>query len=233
MNQGPARRDREIGELLGIALAMFQENIGIILGATAIVMFLPALVMIPAGIMAAIMGAGAGANGNIDPEKIVPLVGIIGVAVIIAFIAYTAVKIGFTSICLQITRGSKPAFSEFTSNFGYFANFLGVSLLIGIVVLAGCLLLVVPGIFFGIKLIFGPLLVIDKNMGPIEAMKESWSMTEGVSLKIFFAGLAYFVINLIVGLIPLIGMVGQFLVYPFFELLVCSIYRNKKGDLAA
>ncbi len=227
------RRDRELGELLGIALAMFQENIGIILGGTAVTMILPALIMVPVGIGIAVMGGGAGTGGEVDPAKMLPIIAVGGVGVLVTVIVYMLVKIGFTCILLKISKGERPAFSEFTSNMGYFGNFLAASFLVGLIVCAGFICLVILAIFLGCKLIFTPLLVLDRGMGPIEAMKESWSLSEGQFWKIFLSAVAYTVINVIVSLIPFVGIVGQFLTFPYYELLICSIYRSRTGDLAA
>lgn len=230
---GGDMRNRELGELLGIALAMFQENIGIILGGTAITMILPALIMVPVGIGIAVMGGSAGSGSDVDIAKMLPLFAIGGVGLLVTVVVYILAKIGFTCILLKISKGERPAFSEFTSNMGYFGNLLGASILIGIVVTAGLICLVIPAIFLGCKLIFTPLLILDKNMGPIEAMKESWRLSEGQFWKIFLSAVAYTVINVIVGLIPFVGLVGQFLTYPYYELLICAIYRSRTGDLAA
>ena len=227
------RRDRELGELLGIALAMFQENIGIILGGTAVTMIVPTLIMVPVAVGIAVMGGFAGEGSQIDPAKMLPIFAIGGVGIIVTIIAYMLVKIGFTCILLKISKGERPAFSEFTQNMGYFANFLGVSFLVGLIVCAGFICLVIPAIYLGCKLIFAPLLVLDRGMGPIEAMKESWTLSEGQFWKIFLSAVAYTVVNVIVGFIPLIGLVGQFLTFPYYELLICSIYRSRTGDLAA
>lgn len=228
------RRDRELGELLGIALAMFQENIGIILGGTAITMIVPALIMVPVAIGIAVMGGGMGGEGaQVDPVKMLPLFAIGGVGLLVTIIVYMIAKIGFTVILLKIAKGERPAFSEFTSNMGYFGNFLAASFLVGLIVLAGFICLVIPAIFLGCKLIFTPLLVLDRGMGPIEAMKESWSLSEGQFWKIFLSALAYMVINTIVSFIPIIGMVGSFVTFPYYELLICALYRSRTGDLAA
>ena len=229
------QRDRELGELLGIGLQMFQENIGILLGGTAILGILPLLPFIPAvGIVLFMAGGSMDKNlENIDPAKIVPMVGAVGVASLISLVIYIAAKVGFTAACLKITRGERPSFSEFTTNTGYFLNFFGVSLLLGLAVLVGTIFLIVPGIFLAVKLIFAPFLVIDKNMGPMEALQESWALTGGIFWKIFLAGLAYIIINAVVGAIPIIGIVAGLATYPFFEVLLSSIYRSRTGTLAA
>ena len=82
------QRDRELGELLGIGLQMFQENIGILLGGTAILGILPLLPFIPAvGIVLFMAGGSMDKNlENIDPAKIVPMVGAVGVASLISLV---------------------------------------------------------------------------------------------------------------------------------------------------
>lgn len=80
----------------------------------------------------------------------------------------------------------------------------------------GCLLLIVPGIIFMVGCGFFPYAIVDKGMGPIEALKYSWEITSGSKWKligffiviwlIMFGGMLCF----LVGIVPayIVSMVG-------------------------
>ena len=53
------------------------------------------------------------------------------------------------------------------------------SLLVGAGVLLGLMALVVPGIILGLGWMFTQALIVDRNLGPIEAMQTSWRLTRG------------------------------------------------------
>lgn len=227
------QRDLEFGEALRIALAMFQERIGIIIGGTLFYTFVPLVVFIPAGITFMANAAAFTSPDKMDPGKMIPIFVTFGACAIVYMMVYYALRIGWTSICLKITKSEPAPFSEFFSNFGYLLNFVGVHILMGMVIGAGILLFIIPGIFLGIRLCFAPYLVLDQNMGPIEAMKASWGMVEGYAMKVFFAGLAYLVVSLVTNFIPFIGSIAQILALSYFDLILCTLYRSRKGDLVS
>ena len=68
-------------------------------------------------------------------------------------------------------------------------NAVLASLLVGIIVVIGFFLLIIPGIIFACKLAFTPYLVVDRNMEVIEAIQTSWRMTSGHALTVFLIGL--------------------------------------------
>jgi uncharacterized membrane protein len=228
-----SKRDWDFGDLLGVVLAMFQERIGVMIGGIFFISLVPAVCFVPAGIMFAMSGFNAGAiEGNpAEMAKLIPAFIAGGVCLIVYLLLYNFLRCGWLSILLKISGGQPAPFSEFFSNANYFMNVLLTTVLMGIVCGVGTIFLIIPGIFLGIKLCWAPFIVVDQNMGPIDAMKASWDMTEGYSVKVLMAGAAYFVINMISSFIPLLGFVAQFLALAFFELTLVALYRAKKGDL--
>ena len=111
-----------------------------------------------------------------------------------------------------------------------FWKFAGVSLLTGIAVLIGLVLLIVPGIIVGIMLMFVGYLVIEEKLGPIEAMKRSAALTKGHRWKLFQLALATILIN-ILGFLAL--LVGLFVSVPVSFLAAVHAYRTLKGKGAA
>ena len=89
-----------------------------------------------------------------------------------------------------------------------FLHFVAAQLLMMLIVCAGILLFIVPGIRWSLMYFFAPYLVLDKNMGPIEALKASAQMTDGIkwdmlgfmaaSTALAYLGLLAFVVGIVV-----------------------------------
>lgn len=94
---------------------------------------------------------------------------------------------------------------------------------IGIAVLV--ILALVVSLVFG----FALYLVVDKDLGPIEALKESARITKGHRLQIFLLLLSVIALN-IVGLVAL--LIGLFVTIPVTVLAMVHAYRTLSGTLA-
>ncbi len=68
-------------------------------------------------------------------------------------------------------------------------RFMGFGIGSTVIVVIGFVLVIVPGIIFACKLAFTPYLVVDRKMEVIEAVQESWRMTNGHAGKVFLIGL--------------------------------------------
>ena len=90
----------------------------------------------------------------------------------------------------------------------------------------GIPLLFVLGVIFSLMFMFSGFLVIDRELGPIEAMKESYRMTHGYKWSLLGLLLLLFLINLL-GLLAFI--VGIFVSAPVSLLAVTHAYRVLAG----
>ena len=85
-------------------------------------------------------------------------------------------------------RGDKVEIKDMFGAFRNYINAVFASLLVGVIVAFGLVLLIVPGIIFACKLAFTPYLVVDRKMDAIEAIKTSWHMTDGYAWDVFLIG---------------------------------------------
>lgn len=99
------------------------------------------------------------------------------------------VGFGVAYVSLKAARGEKPEVADMFEGFKVYLNAVAASLLVGIIVVVGLVLLIVPGIIFACKLVFVPYLVVDKKMEATEAVRTSWRMTDGRAGTIFLIGL--------------------------------------------
>ncbi len=110
-----------------------------------------------------------------------------------------------------------------------FWKFVGTSILAGGATIIGLLLFIIPGIIIGIIVGFSLYIVIDKELAPIDAIRESAKITKGNRWNLFLLGLAIFGIN-IVGFCLL--LVGLFITLPISAIAVVHAYRVLSGTLA-
>ena len=124
---------------------------------------------------------------------------------------------------LKAARGDKLEWKDMFEAFHNYWNAVLANLLVGVIVVIGLVFLIIPGIIFGCKLAFTPYLVVDRKMNVIEAVKESWRMTNGHAWKVFFIGLLAIPI-LIAGLIAF--GVGVIVSVMWIKLASASLYHS-------
>ena len=104
-----------------------------------------------------------------------------------------------------------------------FLSFVGAHILTVIAIALGFLAFIIPGFIVSMGLAFVPYLVVDKNLGPIEAIKESWRVTKGHKMQLFLLFLALMGLNIIGVLAFLIGI---FVTVPITMLAFAHAYRT-------
>ncbi|MGZ8401346.1 MAG: hypothetical protein ACXWVI_08620 [Methyloceanibacter sp.] len=107
-----------------------------------------------------------------------------------------------------------------------FWKYLGASILFGLAVAVGFVLLIVPGIIVALMFMFTTFIVIDRGLGPIEAMKESRCITYGHKWSLLGFTLMLVLVNLL-GVIALV--VGLLVSIPVSSLAVAHAYRVLSG----
>ncbi|EKD96462.1 MAG: hypothetical protein ACD_24C00035G0005, partial [uncultured bacterium] len=103
------------------------------------------------------------------------------------------------------------------------------SLLYGAIVMIGLLLLIVPGIILAVKYQYLMYLVIDEELGPLEALGKSGRITNGNKFNLFIWGLVMALVN-VVG--ALAFFVGLFVTIPLTSIASAYIYRKLSKGVA-
>ncbi len=125
---------------------------------------------------------------------------------IIGFVVSLYVNIGTTRFVLKAHDDLAGTRVKDLVYLRRFWAYLGASLLVALAVLAGLILLIVPGIIVGLALSFALYVVIDKDLGPVEAFKESMRLTKGNRLKLLYLALALCGLNILGALALLVGL---------------------------
>lgn len=160
---------------------------------------------------------------DMDASAMISFIALALAAFILFWLIRTLVQIGYYKINLKLLDGSKPLFKELFTNRTYFWRYVGTTILFGLRVFLGFILLVVPGIIWAIKFQFMPVLTVDRGLRPVEAMRESARMTEGHKWHLFKFGLAALGVNLL-GLLCL--GVGLLVTVPLTTLAYLHVYRS-------
>lgn len=123
----------------------------------------------------------------------------------------TPIEYGIALVFLRAVRGEKIQFKEIISGFNRIVDVILSRILVFGIVGIGFFLFIIPGIIFMIRLTFVPLLVMDKGMDAISAVKESWRLTSHygwtifgmalLAIPIFFGGVLVLIIGAIVSII--------------------------------
>jgi hypothetical protein len=105
-----------------------------------------------------------------------------------------------------------------------FLRFVGVVLGSGIIIFGGFILLIIPGIYFMVRLLFANFAFIDRKEGIAPAMRFSWHL---VRKDIFWTVFLCFIIStaLIIFGIVLLG-IGILVTYPVAMLFLGLLYRE-------
>ena len=85
---------------------------------------------------------------------------------------------------------------------------LVVSVIVSLAIAVGTFLLIFPGIFLAVSLVFAVLVVAVEDAGVIESLKRSWSLASGNRLRLFAVGFIFVVAAGVVG--GIFGVVGFF-----------------------
>lgn len=128
-------------------------------------------------------------------------------AVVFSFLISNPISYGINYVNLKLVRGEKFDVADVFA--GFKENYLNVilsALLTMVIVMAGFVLLIIPGIIFACKLAFVPYLVMDKKLDAVEAVKTSWEMTNGHSFTIFLMFLLAIPIVLLGLLLLVVGI---------------------------
>jgi len=129
---------------------------------------------------------------------------------------------GVSFAYLKAARDDTLDVKDMFEVFHNYWNAVLANLLVGVIVIIGFVLLIVPGIIFACKLVFTPYLVVDRKMGVIEAVKESWRMTSGHAWKVFLIGL----LSIPIGIAGLICFgVGIIIAIMWITLAFASLYH--------
>ena len=194
-----------IGEVVKFGWRTMKENIGFFIGLLVLAIVVQAVPRIIAdSAMKEVIFLGA-------------------IFYLVYFVLACVIGMGLIKICLRFCDNEKGRFADLFSCFPLFPKYLFSYILYVLIVLGGTILLIFPGVIWGIKFMFFPYFIVEKKMGPVEALKASAKTTMGVKWDLF-------VFKIVIGIINLIGVlclvIGIFATFPTTMVAMALVYRK-------
>lgn len=131
--------------------------------------------------------------------------------------------LGLLKTGLRNFDGENTRYSEIHSQSRYVIKSLVASLIYSVIISVGFLLFIVPGFIWMARFYFFEYFIIDKDQGPIEALKSSFKVTKGYTFKTLGLFILISLINT-VGLL-LLGL-GLIVTIPLTCVALAYAYRT-------
>ncbi|MEK7556829.1 MAG: hypothetical protein AAB538_02525 [Patescibacteria group bacterium] len=198
----------KIGDAFRFGWQIFKSNIWFLIGVTLVQFLLPRL-----------------ASPFMDTENEAMRFTILVISVGLSML----LSIGAIKIALALVDGKRPEFAELFRHYRFIARYFGLSLIYSVIITAGFVLLIIPGIYWALKYQFAAYFVVDKNLGVFEAFHRSADITRGVKWPLFQFMMVQIPLNLL-GFLAL--GVGLLVTIPVTMLAYGKIYRDlEKGSV--
>lgn len=213
------------GETFNITWRLFFDNMGPYLGMGAMVFGISFLMNILTTVAnVAFVGVG--------DEEAFAFLGIFMFLVLLLAIAVNLwLQGGMLRYSIELAKGMRPSFGRVFLPINLFLGYLAVSLILGLVIFAGFVLLIIPGIILMLMFYCAPAAYLDGKAGIMEAFTVSRNITRGNRLTILGLMLANMFLAL-VAIVVTCGLAGL-LTAPFFNLLIAVIYTRCAGLFAS
>lgn len=147
------------------------------------------------------------------------------IADVIMLVIGLVFRLGYVKNLFQALDGEEPQFSAYGQQARKIGTYFVAEVLFSLVVIVGLALLVIPGIYLMLRLMFFETLIVDEDAGILESLRRSWQLTEGQVMPLFLLFLVILGLTLL-GLL-LLG-VGIFITWPLAMMMVCYAFRRLK-----
>lgn len=102
---------------------------------------------------------------------------------LISWVISIIFSLGYAKNMLQTIDGEEPQFSAYLQPIGKIINMMIATVLVGLAVVIGFVLLIIPGFYLTMRLQFYSLYILEEDAGPIEAIKKlaAYAREDGIS----------------------------------------------------
>lgn len=133
---------------------------------------------------------------------------------------------GWIYIAIKLMRGDSAEFSDLWSKTDRLVPYFLASLLIGLLVGLGLILLVIPGIILALMYMYVPYIIVDTKAGVMDALKQSSELTKGIRLKLLAFVVVLIGLNIVGALLFGLGLI---LTIPLSALAQAYVYNRLIG----
>lgn len=148
------------------------------------------------------------------------------ISAVVLALFFVGLDLGFRKIALQVHDRGESSYKELFHSFALAPKAIIGWILYCLMVWIGWLLLILPGFIALLRFAFFPYFIVDKNMGPIDALKSSYEVTQHHMWDIF----AFWVAIKIVVALGFVSWIGVLISWPLCTLAYAFFYRKLVAD---
>jgi hypothetical protein len=209
----------DVGPILGRCTELLRTHPGLVVG-TLVLSVAPGLVF--QGVDGALQFY---VELNPVSEEVKLLIGLARILVsICGMLIGLWLQLGVVRIFLNLVRGGTAEIGMLVGQSQHFLNALALNVLQVLIYALGMVLLFVPFLIAFAGLNFATYAMVDKELGPIEALAESWRLTDGYKMTVFLIYLVFAIVGTVVCCSTF--CVGYFLVVPILSLATAVMYHS-------
>jgi hypothetical protein len=142
---------------------------------------------------------------------------------LVFLVFFAGLQAGFIQACLDLYDGKTPKFIDIFRSLNRGLKFLGGQTLYVLITVAGLILLVIPGIYFGVRYIFVGFCQVENESGIQESFRQSDIASSGNMAYLLAVIVSLLLLNLMGAC--LLG-IGLFVTIPFSCLMMTATYRQ-------
>lgn len=146
------------------------------------------------------------------------LTGLMGV---VGYVIFLLVSMSFIKIGLKLSNKEIPYFTDLFNTFHLILKFFAVSVLYALILLGGFLLLIFPMVIWGLRYSLVGYFIVDRQVGPIEALRLSARATQGAKWDL----LGLYLVSMIISLLGFVTVLGSFITLPTMWIANALAYR--------
>ncbi len=142
----------------------------------------------------------------------------------LAFLIFFAgIEVGFLQICLALYDGGEPTFADTFRRLAWGPKFLAGQILYLLMVVAGLVLLVVPGLYLGVRYALFGFCMVTSEADLIHSFPQSALLSAGAKTSLLAICVSLLVLNALGA--SLLGL-GLFVTVPLSVLMMAAVYRQ-------
>jgi uncharacterized membrane protein len=145
---------------------------------------------------------------------------------LVFLVVFLVIQLGTYNLMLKVVDGHKADIKDLYT----YPNIamkvvrnIVAGILVGLAVLGGLILFIIPGIYVAVRLMFFTYYIVDKDAGVMDSLKMSWNLTKGGVINLFLLSLLFIFVNFIGALLFGIGLA---VTMPLTFLATAVLYRK-------
>lgn len=133
------------------------------------------------------------------------------------------IQLGYIRIGFRLIDRQEVGISDFFKEYTKIPKFILATVIYVLAGAFGLVLLIIPGIVILIRFGFYSFLLVDKNLNPIDSLKQSWNITKGFTIELFILAITGIIIE-VLGVLAF--GIGIFLAAPTVLFAYVYVYRK-------